>query len=105
METIINFIPVWLRILIIACVVTSLINPLIYFIKYEYKARGEFIRKNEGQRPTVKDFWKDFTEEVTWWWIPIADIFIFIYGILYLIFYPFNKWWKKLINVIKDIKI
>lgn len=100
-----SFMPLWLIYLIFACLFTSAINPFMYFIRYVWFERGEYIKKH-NTRPTIKDYWDTMMD--TWshaWWIPVSDIICFIYIVLYLIFKPFNSLWNKFINKIKDIRI
>lgn len=116
----------WIWILIFCAIGCTLLNPILFFIKWELYERNnwikrkieysdrEFFTRDENQpnvwhqiaevRPRIKDIAND-NDDGFYWWFPVCNYFVFLYLFFYLIFRPTKEFWCKIVKWIGNIKV
>lgn len=117
----------WVWILIFCYFGTIILNPILFFIKWEIYERKRWILDKESRqfdarffkykdnkssvriqiapvRPQIKDVAYE-NDDYFYWWFPVTSYFVFLYLLLYLICRPFRSGWKLLIRKIGELKV
>lgn len=114
----------WIWIVLIAIVGSALINPILYFIKWELYDRKDWVLRTESYesdkrfftykddkrvqfckvRPQVKDAWNAMDERWVWFTPIVSSITTIVYVCMILV-RPFDKGWRWVVKKIANIKI
>ena len=89
-----------------------IVNPFLITIEFAISKRKDWIKKHNGNKPTVGDIFEYHQDGIEYMWMfPFLSLLTMIYFILsILVFHPIHYCvkhvnWDKIFNKIKSIKV